>query len=243
MGPSVPDIFDEVSEDLRAEKARALLRRYGFVLVGLMILTLAAVGLYDYFDSKTGQTRAQTAQRFITAQDTLTKQAANPGKPPPPAAVGTLDDIARTGPAGYQVLAKLQLAAVDWDSGHQAIAIAAWKSIADDTSAPQLLRDLATLTSAQHQVDSGDPQTIKAQLAPLVTGATRWRPLAEQVTALLDLRLGRKKEALEIMKTLSLDPQAPQGVREMAQDLLVTMGEDQTAADHGAANKGAGPHG
>ena len=81
-------------------------------------------------------------------------------------------------------------------------------------------------------MDSADPQTLKAQLAPLVQGTSRWRPLAEQITALLDIRLGRKAEAQEIMKTLTVDPEAPPGVRQMAQDLLITMGED-----------GAGPHG
>jgi hypothetical protein len=233
----VPDIFDEVSEDLRAERARALLRRYGAVLVGLMILTLIAVGAYDYFDSNTGKVRNAVADRFIAAQDTVNHLADNPGRKPPPSVVSTFADIAESGPAGYRILASLQLAALDWESGHHDVALVAWRRISTDTSAPQLLRDLATLTSAQHQVDSGDPQALKKQLLPLIQGSSRWRPLAEQVTALLDIRLGRKTEAKEIMKTLTLDPAAPQGVREMAQDLLLTMSEDDVSP------KGAGPHG
>jgi hypothetical protein len=228
----VPDIFDEVSEDLRAERARALLRRYGFVLVGLMLLTLAGVGLYDYEATQTGQSRNAIADRFIDAQDQAGRLADNPGKQPPAAVVATFADIAAHGPGGYRVLAALQLAALDWDSGHQSVAIAGWKKISDDSGAPQALRDLATLTSAEHQIDSGDPQALKNQLLPLVRGTTRWRPLAEQDTALLDIRLGRKPEAKAILKSLSQDPQAPQGVREMAQDLMMTMGED-----------GAGSHG
>ncbi len=232
LGEHVPDIFDEVSEDLRAERARALLRRYGIVLVGLMLLTLAGVGLYDYTEKQTGQTREATAQRFIAAQESVGRLADNPGKAPPGAVIGTFADIAGTGPGGYRVLAGLHLAALDWETGHHDVAIAGWKKIADDGGAPRLLRDLAILTSAQHQVDSGDPKALKAQLLPLVQGSSRWRPLAEQITALLDIRLGRKTEAMAIMKALTQDPQAPQGVREMAQDLLITMGED-----------GAGPHG
>jgi hypothetical protein len=232
VGGYVPDIFDEVSEDLRAEKARALLRRYGIVLVGLMLLTLAGVGLYDWQETQTGQTKSAVADRFIAAQDSAGKSADNPGKAPPQSLIDTFAGIAGNGPAGYRVLAGLQLAALDWDAGRRDKAIAGWKSIAGDANAPQLLRDLATLTSAQHQVDSADPQTLKAQLAPLVQGTSRWRPLAEQITALLDIRLGRKAEAQEIMKTLTVDPEAPPGVRQMAQDLLITMGED-----------GAGPHG
>ncbi len=233
----MPDIFDEVSEDLRAERARALLRRYGAVLVGLMVLTLIGVGLFDYLDKQSGETKTAAADKFIAAQDSFGHYVDNGGKAPPADATATFADIAQNGPAGYRILARLQLAAADWDAGHHDAAIAAWKTLAADSSAPRLLRDLATLTSAQHQVDSGDPATLKAQLLPLIQSTSRWRPLAEQITALLDIRLGRTTEAQEIMKALVQDANAPPGVRQMAQDLLLTMTEDAPA------QKGAGPHG
>jgi hypothetical protein len=232
MSPPVPDIFDEVSEDLRAEKARALLRRYGAVLAGLLVLSLIGVGIYDYVQTQTGQTNSAVADRFITAQNSAAKLTDNPGKPPPAALIQSFTAIAATSTPGYQVLANLELARLEWDAGHHDKAIAAWQTVSDDAKAPPLLRDLATLLSAEHQVDTGNAQVLKQRLSPLVTGTTRWRPLAEQVTALLDIRLGRKTEAAEIMKTLAIDPQAPPEIRQMAQDLLTTMSED-----------GAGPHG
>ena len=76
---------------------------------------------------------------------------------------------------------------------------------------------------------------LKTQLSPLLESTSQWRALAEQVTALLDIRLGRMPEAKAIMKSLSLDQQAPEGVRTMAQDLLMTMdaSQDGGAAPHG----------
>ena len=230
----MPDIFDEVSEDLRAERARALLRRYGIVLVGLMLLTLAGVGLYDYEQNRTGRASNDTAERFIAAQDTATHQAGS-GRAAPAALSRSFAHIAATGSAGYRVLARLQLAALDWDAGRHDSAVSTWRQVSADSAAPVLLRQLATLTSAQHQVDTGDARALKAQLAPLLEPASQWRTLAEQVTALLDIRLGRMPEAKAIMKSLTTDPQAPQGVRTMAQDLLTTMDSTPDA--------GAGPHG
>lgn len=232
LGGYVPDIFDEVREDLRADRARALLRRYGAVGIGLMLVTLAAVGIYDWQEKRTVQSRSATAERFIAAQESAGKQAGNPGKAPPPALTSTLADIAAGGPSGYRVLATLQLAALDWDAGRQDKAIAAWKAVSADSSAPKALQDLAILTSVQRQVDTGNAQALKDQLRPLIESGNQWRPLAEQVTALLDIRLGRVPEAKAIFKSLTTDPQAPPGVRQMAQDLLTTMGED-----------GSGPHG
>ncbi len=222
----MPDIFDEVSEDLRAEKARSLLQRYGRVLIGAMLLTLVMVGVADWLLQQKTADHDAVAMKFLTAQ----KQAAS--KHPPKDLDQDLAAIAATGPAGYQVLARLQLAATEWDQGAHDKAIATWDKVAADGSVPQLLRDLATFNSVQHQVDTGNAQTLKERLSPLVTGDTRWRPLAEQVTALLDLRLGRTKEAKAIMKSLSEDTQAPPGIRQMAQDIMITLGED-----------GAGPHG
>jgi hypothetical protein len=226
-GPErVPDIFDEVNEDLRADQARKLLRRYGGLLVLAMLATLAGVGAYDWYEQKQTASADSVALKFLAAQ----KQALS--KTPPKDLVHDFAGLAETAPSGYRILARLHLAAAEWNQGQHDSAVANWQGVTDDTAAPQILRDLATLTSVQHQVDTGDAQVLKAKLLPIVQGKSRWRPLAEQVTALLDIRLGRVPEAKQIMKSLTADPQAPTGVRQMAQDLLITLGED-----------GAGPHG
>jgi hypothetical protein len=227
----VPDIFDEVDEDLRADKARAMLRRYGGVLVLAMLLTLAGVGVYHTWQQRQQAAAEAIASKFIAAQ----KAAA--AKPPAKNLSTQFADIAATAPDGYRTLARLQMAAAEWNSGQHDSAVAEWQAIADDSTAASLLRDLATLNSVRYQVDSGDPKILKAKLVPLVQGTTRWRPLAEELSALLDLRLGHTKEAREIMKQLMLDPQSPPGVRQIAQALLTTLGDDTDTAS------AAGKHG
>jgi uncharacterized protein (UPF0147 family) len=79
-------------------------------------------------------------------------------------------------------------------------------------------------------------------LLPLVQGASRYRPLAAQLTALLDIRLGRMKEAREIIKSLVEDPQVPNGIRETSQDLLMTLQAAPPTENTESASK-AGTHG
>ncbi len=226
-GPDrVPDIFDEVSEDLRADQARRLLRRYGAVLIAAMVVTLIGVGGYEWWAQQQTVLADSVALKFLTAQ----KDAKS--KTPPKDLPAVFSDLAKSGPGGYRVLARLQLAAAEWEQNRHDAAVADWKAVSDDATAPQILRDLATLVSVQHQMDNGDAKVLKAELSPLVSGTSRWRPMAEQTTALLDIRLGRVVEAKKIMQALTADPQAPTGVRQMAQDLLITLDED-----------GAGPHG
>jgi hypothetical protein len=229
----VPDIFDEVDEDLRADKARALLRRYGAFLVLAMLLTLVGVGVYHTWQERQQAAAEAIGAKFLAAQDEAAK------KTPPKDLPQQFADIAATAPDGYRTLARLHLAVLEWNRGQHDSAVAEWQGIIDDSSAPPLLRDLATLTSVQFQLDSASATVLKAKLLPLVQGTTRWRPLAEQMTALLDLRLGRTTEARAIMKSLVQDPQVPNGVRQTSQDLLMTLGVTQT--DDSATT--AGTHG
>ncbi len=243
--PALPDIFDEVEEDLRAERARALGRRYAGTVAALIVLTLAGTGAYVYWQQRSQQAADAVASRFITAAKLADRAAAptlggdkpDPAKPTPEAtqALQELSDIAAHGPSGYRVLARLRLAALQWQTGQHKVAIESWQAVSDDGAAPVLLRDLATLTSAQHQVDSGDPVLLKQRLQTLTAPDNRYAPMAEQVIALLDLRTGRTRDAANIMNRLANGPMVPEGIRSMASDLLSTLPADATAEPPPAA--------
>ncbi len=221
---ALPDIFDEVEEDLRAERARAFGRRFAGTGIALFVLILAATGGYVAWQQNRQATANAVANRFITAAadaDKATRGTADAGLAAPAAA--TLADIASRGPEGYRVLARLRLGALQWQTGQHAQAIATWQAISDDASAPRLMADLATLTSAQHQLDTADPAPLKNRLQALAGASNPWRPMAEQLIALLDVRTGNTREAATIMQRLSTDQMAPEGMRQMAADVLTTL--------------------
>jgi hypothetical protein len=216
----VPDIFDEVSEDLRADRARSVLRRFGGLMIAAMLITLAAVGGYTWWQDQQQESANTVALRFLAAQKASERAL------PPKDLAQQFADIAAHGPDGYRLLASFQLAALDWDAGRHDKATAAWHAISADTHAPQLLRDLATVTSVQHRVDSGDAAALKAELLPVVQGNGAFKPMAVQVQALLDLRLGRTKEATVLMRSLLADPNTPQGLRQLTQSLMLAIGTE-----------------
>jgi hypothetical protein len=211
----VPDIFDEIQEDLRAERARRLGRRYGGALAALLVLVLAGTGGFVWWQNRQKAAADAAALAYIDAA-----AAADHDKP---GAAASLASLAATGPGGYRILANLRLAAIDWKDGREKPALAAWQAVAGDQSAPQLLRDLATLSLVEHQLDTGNPVLLKQQAQSLTAADNPWRPMAEQVIALLDLRAGKPAEATTILKRLSTDPLSPPSMREMAGDLLQTI--------------------
>jgi hypothetical protein len=110
------------------------------------------------------------------------------------------------------------------DAGDVKGASAMWDQVAGDPSADPLLRDLASLLWAQHQLDQGDPSLLEARLKPLTTVANPWHALAEEQLALLDLRQGRKDQARTMLQHLAQDTTAPSGVRGRASGVLTRLG-------------------
>ena len=222
----MPDIFDEVEEDLRAERASSFARRFGGLGALGVVVVLAGTGAYVWWSQQRAAQTQIVADRFIAAAAQADKAETPLGgldRSAASQAAATFADIAAHGPAGYAVLARLRLAAVQWQLGEKTQASASWQDVASDGDAPKLLRDLAVVTSAQHQVDSADPILLKQTVQALTAPDNPWRPMAEQVVALIDLRQGNTREAGDILRRLSIDPMAPEGIRQMAGSLALAL--------------------
>ena len=132
--------------------------------------------------------------------------------------------IAATAPAGYRTLARLREAALQWDAGDTASALATWDAVGTDEAVDPQLRDVAALLWAQHSVDKGDPAAIAARTSKLEAPANPWRALAEEVDALVALRQGDKDKATRLLRTVMGDPSAAEGLRGRANALLTLLG-------------------
>lgn len=219
------DIFDEIGEDLRAERVRRLFARYGWLLAVLAVLILAGAGGWQWWHRREQRNAERAGGRFLAAAEAVSGPA--PGAAPTPArqqAAAAFAKLAATGPESYRTLARLRLAAVQ-ASTDPAAALATWTAVASDPHADPLLRGLATLLWAQHQLDGGDPAAINARLAPLAGVPGPWRALAQEQLAWLDLRRGKTKDAMDLLRSLSTDALAPQGVRARASGLLAQVEE------------------
>jgi hypothetical protein len=221
MRTAVPDIFDEVEEDLRAEQMRRLLRRYGGLAVAAVLLVVAGVAGWQAWTWYDGRRAAGVAERYAAA---LKAAEGRPG-PGRQAAVPLFAAIAGDDmPAGYRTLARLQQAALLAQAGDLAGAGALWDQVSRDSDADRLLRDLAGLQWAEHHLDTGDPAELTARLAPVAAADNPFHGLAQEAQALLELRQGRTGAARDTLKLLTHDTMAPEGVRQRAESLLSQLG-------------------
>ena len=209
----MPDIFDEVEEDLRAERAESFARRFGGLgALGVVVVLLGTGGYVWWSQQKAAQTDI-VASRFIAAATQADKAETPLGgldRNAASQAAAAFADIAAHGPAGYAVLARLRLAAVQWQLGEKPQALASWQDVASNGDAPQLLRDLATLSSVQHQVDSAETPSA-AEADPVAAGAPKARQSLEvrwpsRFVAMLEIEAAARATAhgaAQIMKSLA----------------------------------------
>ncbi len=228
----MPDIFDEVDEDLRAERLRRWTRRFGPLVIAAAVAVVVGVGGWEawkWFDQR-GATA--TATRYLAAQK-IADARPGPGRQ---AAVPLFAAIAANGSHQYPTLARLRQAALLADAGDLKGASALWDAVATDNGADKLLRDLADLEWSEHNLDSADPVQLGARLQRLAAPDNAWHGLAQEAEALLALRQGKPDAARLTLKQLTQDDAVPEGVRRRAQGLLAQLGP---AADAKAVKGGS----
>jgi hypothetical protein len=208
----LPDIFDEVEEDLRAERARRLAKRWGGLAFGAALVVLAATGGWQGWRWHQARQAATAGDTYMTLNNASAREGADLGN-----IANGFAALSRESPAGYQTLARLRAAALKATTGDAAGAIALWDQVSADGGADPLYRDLATLLAVTHALDSGDAAQLAARIAPLAAEGNPWRASARETQALIALRRGAQEEARRMLEALVADPAAPPGIRERAQ--------------------------
>jgi len=215
----LPDIFDEVQEELRAERAKRLGVKYGSLLGGVALLVLLGVGGWQGWQWWQDRQAAQSGALFLQ----ISRTAEAPGADLK-AAGDSFAGLATTSPEGYQILARLRAAALKAETGDREAALALWDQLSGDEGAPRLYRDLASLMWVLHGMDTQDPAVLSARLTPLAGPSNPWRASAREMQALLAIRRGEKPEAKRILEALAADVTAPRGLRDRAGRLAAGLG-------------------
>ena len=93
----MPDIFDEVAEDLRAERARKLWARYGSLVLAALFVVLAGVGGYQGWRWYEAREAERAATAFMAAHRAAEAEGADLK-----AMAQRFEEASRGAPAGYR---------------------------------------------------------------------------------------------------------------------------------------------
>ncbi len=210
------DIFNEVDEDLRRDRALRLWQKYGnYVLAVAVLIVVGTAGFVTWRDYERRQAEAG-ALKYVSALDQARAPETTGGS-------AALESVVREGPAGYAALARLHEAALRERSDPK-VAADQYRAIAVDTRVTPEIRDAATLLATLLTVEETDPATIERQVAALAAPGNPWRHVAWEAAALAAAKAGNSEQARTLYARIADDPDAPAGLRGRAAEMLAALG-------------------
>lgn len=207
------DIFHEVEEDLRREKAKRLWAQFGPYVLLVAVLIVVAVGGWRGWEYWREQQAAAEGDRFVSALNLATENKHDE-------AIKALDEIAATGSGGYPVLASFRAASELAATKKTDEAVKAFDAIAAKSDTPALLKAMARLRAALLVVDTADLATMQSRVGDLAAVGAPWRHSARELLGLTAYRVGDLEAARSQFQAIADDPETPQSMQSRTQLML-----------------------
>ena len=203
----------EVNEELRSEQLRNVWSRYGKIIIGVAVIVVLATAGHRGYTYWQAHQASKSGDRFMAA---LTLASENK----PDEALAALKALEEDGGGSYPTLAQMRSASLLAEKGDTAGAVAAFSEIAKDGSAPQAMRDVASLRAAWLLVDEGTYEEVSAEAEVLTTGNHALRNSAREVLGLAAYKADDMVRAKEWFQAIADDATAPRNVSSRAQIML-----------------------
>lgn len=215
---SNPDSFiDEVTEEVRRDKLFALFRKYGWIGILVVALTVGGAAWNEWQKSRVRASAEAFGDAVLTALDAESPEARAAALAAVPA-------------EGKQVALRGLMLASD-PAQDRARALAALEAVAADASLAPAWRDLAVLRRVLILGAKAPVADRRAALDPIAAPGRPYRTLALEQLAYLLVEEGRKPEAITALQALVDDQEAPSGLRARAGQMIVALGGAPAKAD------------
>ncbi len=221
--------YREVDEELRKEQLTSTWKRYGRWIILGVVLLLAAIGGFIYWQQQKEQKRGQQGETLTAVFDDI--QA---GKIK--AATPRLDQLAKEGSPGYRAAALLTKADVALQERNDVAAIAAYQQIATDPEFAAPYKELALIRRTALEYDKIPPAQVIERLKPLAVAGNPWFGSAGEMVALAYLKQQKPADAARIFAAMAKDQSIPESIRSRSVQMAGALGVDAvTQADGNAA--------
>lgn len=202
------DIFREIDEEIRRDKATEFWKKYQNWIIALALLIVAATGGWRYYEYQRRIAAEEAGAKFQAAV-----QLAQQGKTAE--AEGAFEAIARGKASGYALLARLR-AAAEAAAQDRAQGVKLFDAIGADPTIDRTFRELARLRAAILAIDSASLDEARKRLEPLAGADGVYRHTAREMLALAAFRAEDFDTAARWLDTIIVDAQTPASVRQRA---------------------------
>lgn len=222
------DVFEEVEEQIRAERYRALglkLLPWAIGAVAAGVLVSGGLWGWDAWTTSQGDKAATTYLEALKAR----------GDGDDTKAYSLLEQVAKSPAKGYPALALMSQAGIRMNEGKTQEAVALLDKAAEAARDP-IVADEARLKSALALLDTAPFKDLEARLKPLMEEKRPYRLQAREALAFAKIMDGRAKDARADFVVLSQVLDASDGMRQRAQAAIALI-DSGSAANIPAAVK------
>ena len=206
--------ISEVSEEVRRDRMFALWKKYGPIVIGVVIAIILAAGAKAYLDSQEKAAAQDAGGALIAASEgDLSAQAA------------ALTALAEgTDHEGGRMVAELRAAGALAANGETAAAAEVYDRIAAAASSGPLLQDFATYRSLTLRGSTMEPAAFADALSPIANGSGAFRLLAMEARGLALIRAGEQPAGENELRAAHSDEAAPQALRQRIEAIMTAIG-------------------
>lgn len=218
----------EVDEEYRRDQLARIGRRYGMVIVGVVVAALLALGGYLYWNHRSQQAAGATGEQFDAAlrlmgENQLDKANAELGKLNP-------------GTSGYAALSRIAQGNVLLQKNDAKGAAAKFAEVANGDGFDKPYRDLALIRQTVAEFDTVKPDVVIQRMKPLAEPNSAWLGTAGELVASAYLKTGNRAEAGKMYGRIAQGGEkVPETIRARAVQLAGVLGVD--AIDQPKENK------
>ena len=202
------DVFEEVEEQIRSDRYRALALKVLPWFIGVVVLSLAGVGGWQGYRAWTTSQAAKASETY--AQGIEAQQAGRAAE-----AKAAWETVANSGSGAYKSLALQHLGALRLSERDTAGAVDFFDKAAKAAPDP-LIADAARLKSVYALLDTAPRNEIDARLEPLLKAGRPFQIQAREAAAFSKLLAGDTVGARADFVVVSLSPDAAEGARSRA---------------------------
>ena len=213
----------EVDENLRRDQMRDLAKSYGKWLIAAVILFLAAVGGYLFWQDRQEKQAVADSEAISAALDKIASGNVK-------AAQAELAPLSESSNDVTRATALLGRASLALRQNDRKSASDLFKQVAADDGLPQAFRDMATVRGTMTDFDSMKPDEVIQRLSAVAQPGNPYFGTAGEMTAMAMLAKGDRNGAGQLFAKIAADKQVPGTIRSRAVQIAGSLGVDATAA-------------
>lgn len=211
--------IEEVTEEVRRDRLFALIRRYGWIAVLVVVAIVGGAAWNEYSKARDRAAAEALGDSILSALE----NDDSAGR------VAALEQVA-SGTPGGDALLRLLIAAEAGKDGDDAAATSALNTVATNGDLPPIYRAIASYKMLIRQSETMSAAERRTGFEALANPGAPLRLLAEEQLALIDIEEGQTQTAIDRLNAVIQDSEVTAGLRQRASQLIVALGGEPSGA-------------